>query len=112
MSKISWLDSTRQYSKIHLTDNGKTTRCGYNFSIQFSDNYWIPYRVGKRRQGVCKGCLSGLTKAEIKKHMSSWLIPENDIGWVHNHHGAVHPDVPYIHSNKGNLRDFWKEDND
>lgn len=82
MPKVSWLDSCRLRSNIHLADvSGESTLCGHPFKLQFDAGIWIPYRVtrgGKKRKSLCKGCLE-IAKEQGISH-SEWhsLVPEND----------------------------------
>lgn len=75
--KVSWLDSTRMQSNIHLTADNQKALCGYNFSFCFVDGRWVPYRSGNKKH-FCKSCMA--IAKDMKMKISGWssVVPEND----------------------------------
>lgn len=82
--KISWLDSTRAESSIHIAMlDADHTLCGYSFgaafkSIQpYEQAVWVAYRVGRTRS-VCPTCVKLAQAAGLTWKAWHPLCPERE----------------------------------
>jgi hypothetical protein len=77
MKKVSWLDSCRQPSAIHITsDEAETTLCGGHAPMRnHHTNTWVISKVPKQKSGrsnKCSRCFS-LAHSQGRKSVNEWI---------------------------------------